>query len=189
MAVQETRVMSIPQRKSLSQNEIIEAVKNSECFRAESAYARRGGYEVAENPRLFKFLEEGLVRVVFPTNVSSLEDGTVIAITCLYDLNEQVNIYGHTIIAGPGVNGLLKAIHAPLGQANCRPGREGEKAVLHFVEWKKASWGKFLNDELEYGNEKASGLWIANFWKALDRMFGGGYLLNYNPDEVLKSLR
>lgn len=189
MAVQETRIMPNSHPRGMSQSEIIEAVKKSDCFRAEAAYALRGGYITEDNPRLFKFLEEDLVRVVFPTNASSLEDGTVIAVTCLYDLRERINIYGHTIIAGPGVNGLLRAIHAPLGQANCQPGRDGEKAVLHFVEWKKASWGKFLIDELEYGNEKASRLWIANFWKALDRMFGGGYLLNYNPDEVLKSLR
>lgn len=163
---------------SMSMEDIVMACVNSECFQAEAAYAERGGYQVERNPRLFKFLEDNLVRVVFPTTVTRLEEGTVIAITCLYDLTKRVNIYGHTIIAGPGVNGLLKAIFAPLGQANCQPGELGQKAVLHFVAWKEASWIKFLNEELEIGNEAASKIWLHNFWKALDRMFGTGYLVN-----------
>jgi hypothetical protein len=44
---------------------------------------------------------------------------------------------------------------------------------------------KFLNDDLELGSEVAGTLWIASFWKALDRMFGGGYLMDYDPDVVM----
>ncbi len=158
---------------------IAETIRNSECFKAECAYVARGGYMVADKPRLYKVLEDNLVRVVFPTTVTEVQEGTVVCMTTLYDLHEETTLYAHTICAGPGVNVLLKAIHAPLGQANPQPGLEGEKAVLKFVEWKKAAWIKFLNDELELGTSEASRIWIANFWKALDRLFGFGHLVNY----------
>lgn len=170
------------QARRLTKKEVIDAVRESACFKAEVAYAARGGYETLSEPRLYKELEDDQVRVVFPTDAANLEEGSVIAITCLFDRKENVNIYGHTICAGPGVNALLRAIHAPLGKATPQPGVAGEKAVLHFVAWKQASWGKFLNDELEYGNRKASEIWIRNFWKALDRMFGGNVLMNV-PDD------
>jgi len=170
------------QPRILTKKEVVDAVRQSECFKAEAAYAARGGYKTLAGPRLYKELEDEQVRVVFPTNTANLEEGSVIAITCLFDRKENVNIYGHTICAGPGVNALLRAIHAPLGKATPQPGDAGEKAVLHFVAWKQEAWGKFLNDELEYGNRKASEIWIRSFWKALDRMFGGGVLMNV-PDD------
>ncbi|MCC6142679.1 MAG: hypothetical protein IT368_02620, partial [Candidatus Hydrogenedentes bacterium] len=111
-----------------------------------------------------------------------LEEGSVIAITCLFDRKTGENIYGHTICAGPGVNALLRAIHSPLGKALPQPGEVGEKAVLHFVELKKAIWGRFLVEELERGNRIASAHWLRSFWMALDRMFGGGVLCNV-PDD------
>lgn len=165
----------------LNKEEVIGAVRRSECFKAEVKYAERGGYAVAMEPRLYKELEDGLVRVVFPADTERLEDGAVVAITCLFDRKANENIYGHTICAGPGVNGLLRAIHSPLGKATPQAGEAGEKAVLHFVEYKKAIWGKFLVDELELGNKGASALWLKNFWKALDRMFAGGVLMDV-PD-------
>ena len=168
---------------------VVEAVRQSECYKAEVRYAERGGhYKVIHEPRLYKVLEENLVRVVFPVEFVPLEEGTVIAVTTLYDLAAEHNIYGHTICAGPGVNVLLKSSLAPLGGAHPQAGNAGLKAIQHFVAWKQASWGKFLNDELEHGPEKASRLWVHNFWKALDRMFGGGYLVDYPLDKMKPSM-
>ncbi len=164
---------------------IIQACLDSECFKSEVHYAERSGHhKIVRSPRLYKELvpdevrSERLVRIVFPAEDQNIELGTVLAITCLYDLDKEYNIYGHVICAGPGVNGLLKAIHAPMGSAHPRPGTDGERAIMHFVDWKRAAWDKFLNDELDMGREGASALHIQNFWKSLDRMFGGGYLLN-----------
>jgi hypothetical protein len=164
------------------QDEIIEAVLASECFESEVIYAEAGGYGVSRECRLYKELPDGLVRVVFPTDVAELEDGAVVAITCLYDRKKGRNVYAHTICAGPGANPTLRAVHSPLGRVTPQPGVAGDKAVLHFVQWKQASWGKFLNDELELGNKQASALWIRSFWKALDRLFAGGVLLGC-PDD------
>lgn len=160
-------------------NAIVNAVLASECFKAEVAYTARGGYEVERTPRLYKELEDGLVRVVFPTTVSEIEEGTVVCVTTLYDLKKRENIYGHVICAGAGVNTLLRTIHAPLGQAKPQPGIAGDKAILRFVAWKQAAWNKFLVDDLELGTAEASRVWLRSFWKAMDRMFGGNVLVNY----------
>ena len=165
--------------------EIVDAVRRSDNFVSEVRYVARGGYEVVDQPRLFKHLEHGLVRVVFPTTVSEVVEGTVVALVCLYDQREQYNVYAHTICAGPGVNTLLRASFSQMPQALPQPGRDGEKAIAQFVAWKEAAWVKFLNDELELGTEDASALWLASFWKALDRMFGSGHLVGYDPSIVL----
>lgn len=161
---------------------IIQAVLDSECFKAEVKYAERGGYQIEKSPCLFKFLEDNLVRVVFPARPAYMEEGTVIAITCLYDKVEGYNIYGHTICAGPGVNGLLRAVFAPLGGAHPQAGNAGPKAVLKFVDLKKALWGRFLIEDLEHGNEHAGANFVKGFWKGLDRMFGGNVLMNVPED-------
>jgi len=167
------------------QERIIQACRDSEGFRTEKIYAERSGsHKISLLPRLYKRLDrdeargETLVRVVFPAEDQLIELGTVIAVTCLYDLDNEYNIYGHVICAGPGVNGLLKAIHAPMGSAHPQPGVAGERAVMHFVDWKRAAWDQFLLAELDHGREHASALYLRNFWKAMDRLFGGGHLLN-----------
>jgi hypothetical protein len=167
--------------------EIVEAVRRSENFRSEVRYVARGAYQVADQPRLFKHLEQGLVRLVFPTTVTEVVEGTVVALVCLYDQREQYNVYAHTICAGPGVNVLLRASFSQMPQALPQPGRDGEKAIAQFVAWKEAAWVKFLNEELDLGIEEATTVWLANFWKALDRMFGGGHLVGYDPSAVLAS--
>ncbi|HMV32071.1 MAG TPA: hypothetical protein PKA50_08100 [Gemmatimonadales bacterium] len=164
---------------------IVRLVRESDAFQGEARYLERGGYQLTEQPRLFKHLEDDLVRVVFATNVTEVVEGTVVAMVTLYDQRQKYNIYAHTICAGPGVNILLKARFNPMPQARPQPGVAGEAAIAQFVAWKEASWTKFLNDELLLGTETASSLWIATFWKALDRMFGGGHLVNYDPDAIL----
>jgi hypothetical protein len=164
---------------------IVLAVRESENFKSEVRYIARGEYSVATEPRLFKHLADDLVRVVFPTTVTEVTEGTVIALVCLYDRRQHYNVYAHTICAGPGVNVLLRATFSPMPQARPQPGRDGDRAIAQFVAWKEASWVKFLNEELDLGTADASARWIANFWKALDRMFGGGHLINYDPDAVL----
>jgi hypothetical protein len=161
--------------------EIVRKVRESENFRSELKYIGRGGYQVAARPRLFKHLENDLVRVVFPTAVTEVTEGTVIALVCLYDRRQNENVYAHTICAGGGVNILLRAFDSPMPQALPQPDPLGPKAIRQFVAWKEASWVKFLNEELELGAARASEIWLASFWKALDRMFGGGHLVAYEP--------
>lgn len=167
----------------VDRDHVIQTILDSDGFRGETVYTERHpAYKVHREPRLYKVLHDGLVRVVFPVECGNIQLASIIAITTLYDIEKEYNIYGHAICAGPGVNGLLKAIHAPLGNANPQPGVDGEKAVMRFVDWKRAAWDKFLTEELDLGEQEASDIWVRNFWKALDRLFGGGHLCNC-PDD------
>ncbi|WP_320046892.1 hypothetical protein [uncultured Ilyobacter sp.] len=160
----------------MDEQEIIKRTVTSECFKAEAAYVRRGGIETSTEPRMLKRIDDRFVRTVFPTSVKDINDGLIVAMVCLWDEQEQINVYAHCISAGPGVNAQLRALYSPLGQVKPQPGVEGDKAVTKFIAWKQASWGKFLNEELELGTTEASQRWLASFWKALDRMYGGGNL-------------
>lgn len=161
----------------MDQEQIILAVRESHCYQAEVAYLGRGGFEVATRPGLLKLLENQSVRLIFPTQVRRVDEGVAVGLVCLYDLAEKVNVYAHAIYAGPCVNASLRSLFVPQTQAKPQPGLEGNKAIAKFVAWKQAAWSKFLNDELAMNTEQASAIWIENFWKALDRMYGGGNLL------------
>jgi hypothetical protein len=161
----------------MADNEIVKQVVASDCFRAEAAYLHRGEIETATQPGLLKHIDDRFVRLIFPTSATEIDDGTVVAMVCLWDAREKVNVYAHAISAGAGVNAQLRSLYSPLGQVKPQPGVEGDKAVTKFIAWKQAAWGKFLNEELELGTAEASKRWLANFWKALDRMYGGGNLV------------
>lgn len=166
------------QLQSKSQDQIISAVVRSECFQVEAGWLRRGGVTVSESPRLLKHLENQLVRLIFPTTTQTVEEGTAVALICLFDLQKSVTVYAHAAFAGPTANASLRSLYNPPTQAKPQPGVEGNKAILKFVAWKEAAWQKFLVDELELGNAGASRIWLDHFWKALDRMYGGGNLLS-----------
>lgn len=166
---------------ALSNNDIIAAVAQSEVFKAEAACLARGGFEVRPRPRLFKHLEKNLVRLIFPTLVSEVDEGTAVGLICLFDQNQSRNVYAHAVFAGPTSNASLRSLYNPPTQAKPQPGDMGNRAILKFVAWKQAAWTKFLNDELELGTPRASTIWLESFWKALDRMYGGGNLL---PDAM-----
>lgn len=169
-----------------TREQIVQEIVESGPFTGERKYVERGGYTVSLEPRLFKVLyDNNLVRVVFPTDCREVSEGAVVCITTLFDMARRETLYGHIICAGPGVNTLLKAKDNPMPPAPPQAPPEGERQVRRFVAWKEASWVKFLNDDLELGNDVAGTLWIASFWKALDRMFGGGYLIDYDPDVVM----
>lgn len=159
------------------QNEIVDAVVHSEVFKAEAHCLSRGGFTVNGRPRLFKYLENDLVRLIFPTNVREIDEGTGVGLICLFDLRQRINVYAHAVFAGPTCNASLRSLYNPPTQAKPQPGDAGNKAILKFIAWKAAAWSKFLNDELELGTARASETWIQSFWKALDRMYGGGNLL------------
>lgn len=158
--------------------DVIKDICNSACFKTESAWLARGGFPVADRPRLFKVLENELVRVVFPTTVTEVDEGTAIGLICLYSLRDRNTVYTHAVFAGPTANASLRSIFNPPNQAKPQPGIEGNKAIVKFIAWKAASWGKFLNEELALGTAEASRTWLDSFWKALDRMYGGGNLVS-----------
>lgn len=166
----------------MTREDTVRAIKESDGFQTEVRYTERGGYQIGLEPRLYKELEEDLVRVVFPANPCFMEEGAVLAVTTLYDRAKGYNIYGHAIFAGPGVNPLLRNFLAPLGGAHPQAGNAGPKAIQQFVAVKQALWNRFVLEELELGNQAAGEHYVRGFWKALDRMFGGGHLTNVPED-------
>lgn len=162
---------------ALSKNDIVAAVAQSEVFKAEAACLARGGFEVRLTPRLYKNLENDLVRLVFPTQVGEVDEGTAVGLICLYDRNQSRNVYAHSVFAGPSSNASLRSLYNPPTQAKPQPGDAGNRAILKYVAWKQAAWTKFLNEELELGTRRASAIWLESFWKAIDRMYGGGNLI------------
>ena len=88
--------------------------------------------------------------------------------------------YNIAVHGQKGFNGVALLSKLPFDEV--QPGLAGDKAVLHFVAWKQAAWGRFLMDELELGTKEASALWLRSFWKAMDRLFAGGVLRNCPED-------
>lgn len=161
---------------TLTDRDIIRQTVDSDAFRVETNYLRRGGITIGTNPRLIKRIDDRFVRMIFPANVREVDDAIVVCLVCLWDFQEDLNVYAHCISAGPGVNAQLRALYSPLNQVKPQPGVAGDAAIAKFIAWKQAAWGKFLNEELELGTAEASRRWLASFWKALDRMYGGGNL-------------
>lgn len=168
---------SAPALSAAERDTVIAVVIKSPAFEVESACIARGGFAVIPRPRLFKRLENDLIRLIFPTRTSEVDEGTVVGLVCLFDRSRRETVYAHAIFAGPTANASLRSLFNPPTQAKPQPGVAGDKAILKFVAWKAAAWGKFLNEELELGTTHASERWLASFWKALDRMYGGGHLL------------
>lgn len=160
----------------MDDSQLISRTAASDAFRVESAFLRRGGISVSTRPRLFKRIDNRFVRLIFPTDAKEVDDGTVVAVVCLWDFREDLNVYAHCITAGPGSNAQLRALYSPLNQVKPQEGIEGDKAIAKFIAWKQAAWGKFLNEELETGTNAAAARWLTWFWQALDRMYGGGNL-------------
>lgn len=171
-------VATPPSTPCHSQGEIISAVVHSSCFITEAAWLARGGFPIRPAPRLFKHLENGLVRLIFPTQVTEVDEGTAVGLVCLFDQRPAQTIYAHAIFAGPTSNASLRSIFNPPTQAKPQAGDAGNRAIVKFVAWKQAAWNRFLCDELDLGPAPASRTWLSAFWKALDRMYGGGNLLD-----------
>ena len=72
------------ERNDMNDGEVIKRTASSECFRAEAAYLLRGGIETALHPRLLKRIDDRFVRLIFPTSARELDDGTVVAMVCLW---------------------------------------------------------------------------------------------------------
>lgn len=155
----------------------IAKVVSGEAYLAEKAALARSGINVAAKPGLMKQLQNQKVRLIFPTDVRVVEEGTAVGLVCLFDQETDINVYAHPVFSGPTVNTALRSLFVPEAQAQPQPGVDGYKARAKFTAWKAAAWSRFLNDELDMGADAASAIWLRSFWKALDRMYGGGNLL------------
>ena len=159
---------------TLDRQEVARRIVESDNFKCEEEYIARGGFEVSHAPRLFKELENGQLRVNFPTLVRDLEEGTPLCIVTLFDPEKNLTVYCNPIYAGPVVNPCLRYFNSPLSKPHPQPGEAGYAAITQFQQWKEAAWARFRIEELELGTRIASQNFISSFWSALDRLLGGG---------------
>src|SRR5690349_19778 len=96
-----------------SNEQIIPVVVQSDAFKVEAACVARSGLQVCHSARLFKHLENDLVRIIFPTTARDIDEGTAVGLVCLYDQKESRCVYAHVIFAGPTSNASLRSIYNP----------------------------------------------------------------------------
>lgn len=161
----------------LNRETVARAIVESENFRCEEEYIARGGFKVAHAPRLFKELEDGQMRVNFPTLVEEIDEGTPLCIVTLYNPARNMTVYCNPILAGPVVNPCLRYFNSALSKPHPQPGEAGYAAITQFQQWKEAAWMRFRLEELDLGKRAASQNFIHSFWHGLDRLLGGGALV------------
>jgi hypothetical protein len=162
---------------TIDRTDIARRIVESDNFKCEEEYIGRGGFRVSYSPRLFKDLGDGQYRVNFPTTVEEIDEGTPLCIVTLFDVNRNVTVYCNPILAGPVVNPCLRYFNSPLSRPHPQPGDAGYAAITQFQQWKEAAWAKFRIEELELGKLIASQNFISSFWRGLDRLLGGGALV------------
>jgi hypothetical protein len=161
----------------IDREQVARAIVESDNFKCEEEYIARGGFEASHSPRLFKVLEDGQIRVNFPTLVDEIDEGTPLCIVTLYNPEKNLTVYCNPILAGPVVNPCLRYFNSPLSKPHPQPGEAGYAAITQFQQWKAAAWAKFRIEELELGKHIASQNFITQFWRGLDRLLGGNALV------------
>ena len=161
----------------IDREQVAQAIVESDNFKCEEEYIARGGFKASHSPRLFKVLEDGQIRVNFPTLVDEIDEGTPLCIVTLYNPEKTMTVYCNPILAGPVVNPCLRYFNSPLSKPHPQPGEAGYAAITQFQQWKAAAWAKFRIEELELGKRIASQNFITQFWRGLDRLLGGNALV------------
>jgi len=152
---------------------IINDIRSSDAWRVESAYAKRGGFTVMEHPRLVKEIQTDCIQIVFPTNVSAVQAGALVAVAFTHNLPSRSVILSHCLCAGPEseIQFLKGDVAFRLPQP--QPAMAGEDARETYRFWRRSAWSQFWLNELERGLAVASEIWLNEFWDALEALFGG----------------
>ncbi len=152
---------------------IVSDILGSEVWRVEQAYAGRGGFAFIEHPRLIKELESDFVQVIFPTNLSLVQAGALVAVSFTYHAPSRSVAIAHCLCAsGESEIQFLKGDVA-FGLPRPQPGQAGADARATYRSWRRDAWSRFWLSELESGLAVASERWLNEFWKSLEALFGG----------------
>ncbi|MFQ5494912.1 MAG: arsenosugar biosynthesis radical SAM (seleno)protein ArsS, partial [Phycisphaerae bacterium] len=153
---------------------IVSDILSSEAWGVEERYARRGGFAVVESPHLVKELDGDFVQVIFPTNVSLVQAGALVAVSCTYHVPSGSVAISYCLCAGPEAEIQFLKGDVAFGLPRPQPGTAGEEARSTYRAWRRRAWSQFWLNELEGGLAVASEQWLEEFWSALDALFGGG---------------
>jgi len=152
--------------------DLLEALRGSEAWRVESAYARRGGFEVQPKPRLAARLGNGFALVGFAMDTEFLEAGSLVALVAYVNEASRQVLYAQTLSAGPEPEALFLFGDRALGLPPPRPDATAGPARDAYIRWRREAWVRFWLDELEEGLHAASRNWLDGFWLALAKLFG-----------------
>ncbi len=152
---------------------IVRDIISSDEWRAEIAYAQRGGFAVAERPRLVKKLDDDFVQLIFPTNASVLQAGSLVAVSIVYHVPSRRVVLSHCLCAGAESEIQFLKSDVAFGLPRPQPGKVGEDARATYRSWRRSAWSQFWLNDLETGPATASEAWLAAFWVALETLFGG----------------
>lgn len=150
---------------------VVAAIRASLAWQVETAYARRGGFELAERPRLIVPLAGGWTIAVFPTDAAIVDGGSLVAAAAYHHAPTRETRWVQCLAAGGEAETLFQCGDDALGLP--LPGdAEGRGRRLHYAEWRRLAWSQFWLDELELGVQAASARWLSNYWRALEILFG-----------------
>ncbi|MBW2444688.1 MAG: hypothetical protein JRG83_02050, partial [Deltaproteobacteria bacterium] len=150
-------------------SQIAAAVRASEPWRIEVAYAQRGGFTVRDEPSRVEALGADWRIVLFPTDAEWIEGGTLVGAIAYFHVPSGETRYASCLSAGPEAETLFlrgdTALGLPLTDAAARGA---------YAAWRAQAWSSFWLDELELGLHAASRRWLHGYWDALGRLFGAG---------------
>jgi hemerythrin-like domain-containing protein len=149
---------------------VVDAIRRSDAFRVEVAYAARGRFAVAAEPRLVVPVDTDWTVAVFPADAELVEGGSLVGVAAWFHAPSATTPYVHCLAAGPEAELLFlhgdRALGLPLGGI-------GEDARRAYAAWRRSAWSRFWLDELELGRHDASRRWLDGWWVALERFLGG----------------
>lgn len=152
---------------------IVGDILSSDAWRVESAYAQRGGFTVTEHPYLLKSLGGEFIEVVFPTNVSLVQAGALVAAAFTYHVPSRSVALAHCLCAGSESDIQFLKGDVAFGLPTPQPAAAGEEARETYRSWRRSAWSRFWMNDLESGPAVASEMWLGEFWNALEALFGG----------------
>jgi len=166
------------------QRAIVAHIVASAVWQLESRYAQRGGYTLSKQPALIKSLGSGFVQVMFPTTVSLIEAGALVAAAFTYDVEACEVMFSYCLCAGPEADIQLLHGDRALGLPQARPPRELAEARARYKSWRGYAWAHFWMDELDNGIAVASRRWLVGFWQALEDLFSGNEIAPVDIDTL-----
>lgn len=133
----------------------------------------RLGRHIEPKPILFKRLADPWLRLLFSVEgpADDLRQGTIVALSALYDTEREQTIEVHPVYAGADADSLLAVVSGSSAFPRPQEGRNGELAVLRFLEHKRALWDQFQQELRTLNRASATSRWRNRFRWALQRLY------------------
>ena len=146
----------------------VAAIRGSRAFVIEQAYARRGGFEIRDDPRFVASLGEDWILAGYESDARIIQAGSIAGLIVHHHLPSGETLYAHCLVAGPEAE--ITAVAArPLLDLPSPGSIPARKA---YASWRKEAWSRFWLVELEDGIRAASEEWIASLWTAMNALYG-----------------